>query len=217
MIPWTDLSHRLDPRAPRIPIFPPPTFATVAEMPADPMTVSRMDMVVHTGTHVDAPCHFVAGAESIDEIDLSRLTGEGVVCRVDAGEDEVYGVEALLDRGLVRAGDIVVLDTGWWRHAGTALYARHPSLSVELAQWLVDRGVSMVAVDTGTPDLPVPLRADGFTWPVHLVLLGAGVLIAEHLTNLAPLSGQRVEVILAPLNIRGSDGAPVRAVGRPLL
>ncbi|WP_179274226.1 cyclase family protein [Rhodococcus sp. 06-221-2] len=213
---WTDLSHPLDPRAPRIAIFPAPSFATVAEMPADPMTVSQMDMVVHTGTHVDAPCHFVAGAESIDEIDLSRLTGEGVVCRVEAGEDEVYGLDALVDRELVREGDIVVLETGWWCHVGTPLYARHPSLSVDLARWLVDRRVSMIAVDTGTPDVPVQLRPEGFNWPVHQILLGAGVLIAEHVTNLTALSGQRVELMFAPLNIRGSDGAPVRAVGRPV-
>ena len=74
----------------------------------------------------------------------------------------------------------------------------------------------MVAVDTGTPDLPVALRPDGFTWPVHQILLGAGVLVAEHLTNLAGLTGSRVELVLAPLNIRGADGAPVRALGRPV-
>jgi len=137
------------------------------------------------------------------------------VCRVEASDDEVYGVGALLDRDLVRSGDIVVLETGWWRHFGTERYARHPSLSVEVAEWLVSREVAMVAVDTGTPDLPVPLRPPNFRWPVHHVLLGAGVLIAEHLTNLATLSGLRVELLLAPLNIRGADGAPVRALGRP--
>jgi kynurenine formamidase len=212
--PWVDLSHPLDDRVPRIAIFPPPSYTSVLELPGDPMNVTRMDMVVHTGTHVDAPSHFVAGAETVDQLDLTRLTGAGVVCRVDATDEEVYGLHAVLDRDSVRAGDIVILETGWWRHFGTERYGRHPSLSVEVAEWLVDQEVAMVAVDTGTPDLPVALRPEGFGWPVHHVLLGAGVLIAEHLTNLAGLSGRRVELILAPLNIRGADGAPVRALGR---
>jgi kynurenine formamidase len=213
-MPWVDLSHPLDEHLPRIALFPAPSYTTVMQLPADPMTVTRMDMVVHTGTHVDAPNHFVPGGPSIDQVDLSRLTGEGVVCRVQAGDDEVYGLDALVDLDLVEPGDLVVLDTGWWRHFGTPRYARHPSLSVEVAEWLVDRDVALVAVDTGTPDLPVALRPPDFGWPVHHVLLGAGVLIAEHLTNLADLSGRRVELVLAPLSIRGADGAPVRALGR---
>jgi kynurenine formamidase len=183
-------------------------------MPDDAMTVTRMDMVVHLGTHVDAPCHFVPGGASIEQLPLERLTGAGVVCRVDADEDEVYGVEALVDADLIRAGDIVVLHTGWWRHFSTDQYGRHPSPSVDLARWLITRRVTMVAVDTPTPDIPARLRPQGFDWPVHHALLGAGVLIAEHLTNLDDLSGQRVELVLAPLNIRGADGAPVRALGR---
>jgi len=162
----------------------------------------------------DAPSHFVVGGESVDQLDLARLTGAGVVCRVDASDDEVYGLEALVDRDLVRSGDIVILETGWWRHFGSGRYGRHPSLSLKVAEWLVEREVAMVAVDTGTPDLPVVLRPEGFRWPIHHVLLGSGVLIAEHLTNLSELSGRRVEVVLAPLNIRGADGAPVRALGR---
>jgi kynurenine formamidase len=214
MSDWIDLSHPLDDLVPRIAIFPPPAYTTVMELPDDPMNVTRMDMVVHTGTHVDAPSHFVAGAHSIDDLDLGRLTGDGVVCRVAAADEEVYGLDALVDRDLVHAGDIVILDTGWWRHFGTDRYGQHPSLSVEVAEWLVEHEVAMVAVDTGTPDLPVALRPKRFDWPVHRALLGAGVLIAEHVTNLTDLSGRRVEVVLAPLNIRGADGAPVRALGR---
>lgn len=213
---WIDLSHPLDGNVPRIALFPPPSYSAHLHMPADPMNVTRMDMVVHLGTHVDAPVHFIPGGQSIDELGLERLSGPGVVCRVSAGAEEIYGPEALLDADLVRAGDLVVLETGWWRHFGTELYSRHPSLSVELAHWLVEKEVAMVAVDTGTPDLPVALRPDGFTWPVHQILLGAGVLVAEHLTNLAGLTGSRVELVLAPLNIRGADGAPVRALGRPV-
>jgi kynurenine formamidase len=59
-------------------------------------------------------------------------------------------------------------------------------------------------------------RAEGFGWPVHKILLSRGVLIAEHLTGLAPLSGRRVEIIIGALNVEGADGAPARILARPL-
>jgi kynurenine formamidase len=214
MTDWIDLSHPLDEHVPRIALFEPPSYTAVMSLPDDPMSVTRMDMIVHTGTHVDAPSHFIAGGETVDQLGIDRLSGHGVVCRVEAGDDEVYGLDALLDKELIRPGDLVVLDTGWWKAFGTDRYHRHPSLSVEVATWLADREVALVGVDTATPDIPVPLRPEGFDWPVHQVLLGAGVVIAEHLTGLGPLSGQRVELVLVPLNIRGADGSPVRALGR---
>jgi len=70
-------------------------------------------------------------------------------------------------------------------------------------------------VDFITPDLAVNRRPPEFRWPVHHILLSQGVLIAENLTNLRALSGQRVEVMFLALNIEGADGAPARVVARP--
>jgi kynurenine formamidase len=214
---WVDLSHRLVDDLPRVPTFPSPQYSRFLSMPEHPLNVTHIDMVVHVGTHVDAPCHFIDGGPAIDDLPVDRFAGPGLVCRVESSDRSVFGVEALVDRDAIEAGDIVVLETGWSRYFGTPRYDEHPSLSVELAHWLVERGVKMIALDAPTPDLPVHLRPAGFTWPVHQALLRAGVLIAEHVTNLAPLSGQRVEAIFTPLNIGGSDGAPVRALARPLI
>jgi arylformamidase len=112
---------------------------------------------------------------------------------------------------------MVLLDTGWSRWFGTATDDDHPSLSEAAATWLADRQVSLLGMDLPTPDLPVPRRpAEGFGWPVHKILLSRGVLIAEHLTGLAPLSGRRIEVIIGALNVEGADGAPARILARPL-
>ncbi|MGY1838137.1 MULTISPECIES: NAD(P)-binding domain-containing protein [unclassified Modestobacter] len=213
---WTDLSHRLVDDLPRVSTFPSPRYSRFLSMPEHPLNVTHVDMVVHVGTHVDAPCHFIDGGPAIDDLPVDRFAGPGIVCRVRAGDLEVYGPDALADRDAIEPGDIVLLETGWSQHFRTPRYDEHPSLSFELAHWLVDRGVKMIALDTPTPDLPVHVRPEGFTWPVHQVLLRAGVLIAEHVTNLTPLSGRRVEAVFAPLNIGGADGAPVRALARPL-
>ncbi|MEV7801998.1 cyclase family protein [Microbispora sp. NPDC088329] len=213
---WVDLSHRLVDGLPRVPTFPAPRYSRFLSMPEHPLNVTHIDMVVHVGTHVDAPCHFIDGGPAIDDLPVGRFTGPGIVCRVRAGDREVFGVDALVDAEAIERDDIVLLETGWWRYFGSPRYDEHPSLSLELAHWFVERGVKMIALDTPTPDLPVHLRPTGFTWPVHQVLLRAGVLIAEHVTNLGELSGRRVESVFTPLNIGGADGAPVRALSRSL-
>ena len=109
----------------------------------------------------------------------------------------------------------MLLSTGWDEYAGSNRYEdQHPSLAVATARWLVDVGVKLVGVDLPTPDLPLAQRQEGFDWPVHKVLLGAGVLIAEHLRALRALEGRRIEAVLAPLNVGEGDGAPVRALAR---
>ena len=215
MSDWVDLSHQVHASTPHIALFEPPRVTRIRSIPDDPMNVTALHMVCHTGTHLDAPCHFVAGGRSIDQLPLDRLVGPGVVLPVPAGPYEVIEAEALsAARPEVRAGDIVLLDTGWARHAGTERYDRHPSLSVGAAHWLVERHVKLVGVDFATPDLPVALRPQGFNWPVHHILLANEVLIGEHLTNVESLSGRRVEVMFLALNVRDADGAPARVVAR---
>jgi arylformamidase len=213
---WVELSHPLRADLGRIPFFPAPRFTRIMSMPDDPLNLTEMQMVCHFGTHVDAPCHFVPDGPAFHEIPLERLYGPGVVWRI---ESEPYGVidaETLAGATpTLRPGDIVLIDAGWASHFGTPRYDQNPSLSVAAAEWLVGRGVKLVGVDFATPDLAVDRRPPGFDWPVHQVLLGHGVLIAEQLTNLRPLAGHRIEAMFLALRIEGADGGPARVIARP--
>jgi kynurenine formamidase len=111
---------------------------------------------------------------------------------------------------------MVLLDTGWAEHVNTERYEDHASLTPQAAQWLVDHKVKLLGVDFSTPDLTAHKRPEGFTWPVHQILLSRGVLVAEHLTNLRGLANQRVEAMFLALPIKGSDGAPARVLARPI-
>jgi kynurenine formamidase len=174
-----------------------------------------MAMVVHIGTHVDAPRHFFLDGPAMEAIPLDRLMGPGVVVPVDK---PAYGVIELADleraSPAIEPGDIVAIDTGWSNRWGTPDWDHHPYLSVDAARWLVDQRVKLLAVDTPTPDLPLDRRPPDFAWPVHHLLLGHGTLIAEQLTNLRPLAGGRLEFLFAPLPIAGSDGSPARVLAR---
>lgn len=213
---WIDLSQPFSGDMPHPPSVPAPEFETVKRVGEDGVNVQRYSVPTHVGTHVDAPRHFVEGGAAIDELPLSRFAGEGVVLdvsREDAAEitvDDVEGAE-----GTVREGDVVLLYTGWQEKFGTPAYASHPWFSEDLAEWFVERGVKMVAMDVLTPDIPGPRRPDGWTeFPVHRTLLGEGVLVAENLTNLDGLVGERLSVQGFPVKIAGGDGAPVRFVAR---
>ncbi len=212
---WIDLSHALNERMPRPAFFPAPRFRRVMSQPEQPLNVTQMQMVVHLGTHVDAPRHFFSDGPTFDQIPLDRLVGGGVVWRIDKSEHDVIDV-ADLEKAHPRArpGDIVALDTGWSKHFESHKYEQHPSLSVAAARWLVALRIKLLAVDFNTPDLAINRRPEGFDWPVHHALLGHGVLISEHLRNLESLAGGRAEFVFGALNIENSDGAPARVLAR---
>jgi kynurenine formamidase len=218
MGPWLDLSHPLGASTPRASVFPVPRFQRLKSLPEDPLNVTEMQMVVHVGTHVDAPRHFFIDGPAFQEIPLERLCGPGVVLRMDTGPLEQLGASHFeRTRPEVRPGDIVVLDTGWSVHVGTQMYGRHPYLGEDAARWLVDHDVKMLACDFSTPDRPVDERPAGFDWPVHHALLGSGLLIAENITGHRALAGRRAELMFLGLNIEKSDGSPARVVARAIL
>jgi kynurenine formamidase len=213
--PWLELSHVLRSDLSRVSAFPAARFERLYEMPRDPMNATTMSMVCHYGTHVDAPCHFIPGAPAFHEIPLDRLHGPGVVWRLDCAPGGTIAAEQLARcQPAMRPGDIVLLDAGWADRFGRPDYEDNPALGVDAADWLVARQAKLVGVDFATPDLAVPRRPPGFDWPVHHALLGHGVLIAEHLRNLRPLAGRRIEAMFLALAIEGSDGGPARVVAR---
>jgi len=214
--PWIDLSHPITETLSRIPFFPQPKIGRWQTFP--PANVTEIHMVVHHGTHFDAPRHFVNDGPTIDQVPLERLYGQGVIWRIEKPARGAIGPEDLeRAKPKVQRGDIVLIDTGWWEQVNTDTYEDHPVLTREAALWLIENGVKLVGVDSSSTDEAVHYRAPTFDYPVHRTLLSHGVLIAEHLTNLTVLAGHRVEIMFLGINIVGSDGAPARVVARQFI
>ena len=212
---WIDLTYTLSPSVPRSAMFGPPKFTRIAQIPEQRANITQMDMVVHTGTHVDAPRHFCADGPGMEAIPLDRLMGEGVVIRLELSACEAITPEQLAAAApAVEPGDIVAIDTGWKTRWETPDWTRHPYLSLEATDWLIDKQVKLVAVDTINPDLPYDLRPADFGFPVHCALLRRGILIAEQVANLEALSGKRAEFLFGALPIADCDGAPTRVLAR---
>ena len=167
--------------------------------------IGRIEMVANTGTYLDAPSHRYAGGEDVAAIGLERLAFlEGVT--IDIAED-VRAIDAVnFSRPPVK-GRAVLVRTGWSRHFGTPAYGSgHPYLTGDAARRLIDRQAALVGIDS----LNIDDTADG-TRTVHSALLGAGIPIVEHLTNLSALPASGFRFFAAPPRIRGIGSFPVRA------
>ncbi|MFB6172167.1 MAG: cyclase family protein [Haloarculaceae archaeon] len=217
---WYDLTQPFHPEIPHSTALPSPELETLTCVEDDGSNVQRYAAPTHVGTHVDAPRHFVPGGATIDELPLDRFAGPAVVLdlgRDGPGEIPLADIEAAAEAaGGVRQGDVVCVRTGWGaKFTDHEAYQRYPWLAPEVADWLLDRGAKLLAVDTISPDQPRAIRpAEWDAYPHHRTLLPAGVLIAEHL-YLEDVAGERVELFGFPMKLRGGDGAPVRFAARP--
>ena len=170
----------------------------------DPANVSALNFGTHTGTHMDAPLHFIAGAPGIDTVSLDVLIGPALVVEVDA--DKLIEPKHLTDPRIASQQRLLLKtknSTLWDRKSFAREYI---GLSLDGARFLVDRGVKLVGIDY------LSIEAYGVTGhPVHKTLLGAGVVILEGL-DFRKVTPGVYELYALPLRIAGGDGAPCRAI-----
>ncbi len=164
--------------------------------------LTYLDM--HLGTHMDAPLHFIPGGPDIAALSLALRPA--VVVRT---RERTIPAHVLPETPL--EGHAVLFDTGWTvGPESPAYYEEYPHLSTVLAETLVSRGVGLVGIDTPSVDANAPAS----DFPVHRILLGAGIPIVEGLCNLERLSDEVGAFSFAPfpLKLEGAEGSPVRAV-----
>ena len=172
--------------------------------PGTTFEIGRIEMVTNTGTYLDAPLHRFADGADLTGVPLERVAAvPGVV--VDVRGVRAVGPDHLAGRDV--EGRAVLLRTGHDVHWRTPRYAVDgPYLSADGAAWLAAAGAWLV----GTDAMNVDDTADGAR-PAHTTLLGAGVGVLEHLTNLGALPPDGFELHAAPVPVRGLGTFPVRA------
>jgi kynurenine formamidase len=165
--------------------------------------IGRIDMVANTGTYLDAPFHRYADGDDLAALDLDRLAAlPGLKVKAAA-----QAVDADAFEGLDVAGKAMLVETGWDRHWRTDAYATgHPYLTEAAARLLVERGAKLVGIDSYNID-----DTSRRSRPVHTILLGAGVLICEHMTRLTALPDAGFTFTAVPPKVAGMGTFPVRA------
>lgn len=181
--------------------------------PKDGFSAERIDLNVHTGTHMDAPFHFYPEGKTVEQMPVEQFAGEAVPIDLFGIEPETPISPEHLEpyKNKIKKDDIVLLCTGWSEKRGYTedYYFKWPFLSREGAKWLVQQGVKGVGID----GLSIGGWAEGNGPPAHEELLSNEIWPLEEL-NLTPelLEFERWFVCAFPIKLKGFGGAPVRAV-----
>jgi kynurenine formamidase len=182
--------------------------------------VSSVHQSLHTGAHIDSPLHVFKNGITTAEISLDQVMGDALVVDLSwVGPNHAVTIDDLKKGGAgdVKRGDIVLLRTDWTdKMYGTwpDYFTQSPYFPPESAQWLVDQGAKNIGFDffeeycARLPDF----GSEDFA--MHRVILGAGVVIMEGLTNLGALPRRRVDFAAPFYKIAGTEGAPARFFAR---
>jgi arylformamidase len=203
---WIDISIGLHDGMVHWPDNPPVQIGFVLAIEkGDTSNVSKISMGAHTGTHMDAPLHFIPGGQSIDTMPFSATIGRARVIEIQDTESIMV---AELEHHRIQMGERILFktinSTQYWQ---TDEFEKNfVFISKEAAEYLINVRVQTVGVDY--------LSAGGYFKDgpeTHRVLLGAGIWIIEGL-NLTPVTAGDYELICLPLKLTGSEGAPARAI-----
>ena len=220
-----DLSNPIEDEIPTYPRFPNVSIETTDFAARDGFTMERVEMNSHTGTHVDAPLHFIPEGKTLDEFSIDTFMGEGIVLDLSPMEpsEPIFPehIEPFVDQ--IDAGDVIMLHTGWEDEYGwTGEYLmRYPFLSGEGAQYLADLEPKAVGIDTPSvagwvDEVPEqgPVTDIGAD-ESHVPLLENDIIAIEELRNLQQVldgeSTRRAYFFYPPLNLQGVGGASTRA------
>jgi len=177
----------------------------------DALTLSKFDMGAHSGTHIDAPMHFVRDGASIDQVPLTSLVGPARVIAID---DSVQAISAaVLGRVEWRGAERILFRTrstsrGWMD--SSTFHRDFAYLTADAAELLAGAGVTLVGVDY--------ISAEQFAAPeplAHRALLAKGIPIVEGL-DLRDAPAGEYDLVILPLKVAGHEGAPARAILRPV-
>lgn len=208
-----DLSQPLFDNAPNCPVHPPVSFRRTADHAQGGWRMEEIAMATHTGSHLDAPLHKIAGGKSISELPLESFAGRARIADLRDLPPDAAIKPALLAPKLkgVTRDDIVLLATGWGqRRAKSEEWLRHsPFLHPDAALWLLERGIRGVGIDHYSIGGSGALNEE-----THTLLLGAGVWIVEELRFPAEVFAlpQPVKFWALPMNWPGCSGAFCRPV-----
>ena len=196
---------------PVFPGYPQPLKSTYTTIPENGYLSHIWSFAEHTGTHVDAPAHFIKGDLTVDKVPISRYVGNGVVLDFSkkppkyaiTRNDVINSLKAAGNKN-VGPGWMLFFYTGYTSKGGTPEWMDHPELSNEACRFIAEKKVNAIGFDAPSPD-----RGD---FPAHHILLPEKIAIFESLKNLEKLLNRDFMFVGAPLPLVGGSASPVRAL-----
>ncbi len=162
----------------------------------------------HAGTHTDAPLHFLDGAPSLSDVEISKYIGKAFVidCLNKKAFDPICVEDLLPYKDKIGELKRVIIKTGWSKYYNEdKFFTDYPFITVKLAKWLADKDIVMLGVEAPS------LNPSDYI-EVHKILLSSGAAVVEGLANLESFAGSEIFFVGVPIAFKGADGFPIRAV-----
>ena len=207
-----DLTLTVSDKIPTFPGSPQPNFIPWENVKEDGYNLELLFLSTHTGTHMDAPYHFLEKGVKIHEISLKKLVLEAVLIKSkkNGGESitktDIQKFEK--KHGKIAGFSSVIFYTGWQKNLQKKYYfTKNPGLSVSAAKYLASKKISLVGIDSPSIDLGKDSK-----FSVHQIFAKKGILIVENLANLNKIKSSGFHLVVLPLKLKDATGSPVRAI-----
>jgi arylformamidase len=211
-VPFYDLTNLIYEDMPIYPGGVQPDFSPHFILGKDKVNVTRLTLGSHTGTHIDAPIHFISNAESVDKISLEKFIGEAVILDMSKKSigQGITDIDLETYKEMVKVDDIILLYSGTSKNwnKDEKIRKNFTYLDPSAAKWIVNHNIKCVGIDSFS------VEKYGFTEGLtHKTLLSSGIGIIEGLnSNLENFVGNRMFLVCLPLLLKDIDGSPARAI-----
>ena len=207
-----DLTLTISNKIPTFPGSPQPNFIPWEKIKDDGYNLELLFLSSHTGTHLDAPYHFLEKGAKIHEISLKKLVSEAVLIKSRKKSNEAITKTDIQKfekkHKKIDGFSSVIFSTGWQRNLQKKYYfTKNPGLSVSAAKYLASKKIGLVGIDSPSIDLGTDSK-----FSVHQIFAKKGMLIVENLANLEKIKSSKFHLVVLPLKLKNATGSPVRAI-----
>ena len=207
-----DLTLTVSNKIPTFPGSPQPNFIPWENIKEDGYNLELLFLSTHTGTHMDAPHHFLEKGTKIHEISLEKLVSEAVLIKSRKKSNESITKTDIQKfekkHGKIDGFSSVIFSTGWQRNLQKKYYfTESPGLSVSAAKYLASKKINLVGIDSPSIDVGTDPK-----FSVHQIFAKKGMLIVENLANLDKIKSPTFHLVVLPLKLKNATGSPVRAI-----
>lgn len=207
-----DLTLTISENLPSFPGSPIPKFIPWAKIKTDGYNLELLFLSSHSGTHMDAPFHFVKDGLKIHQIDTNRFVRDAVILKLKKGPNQSITKKDIIQFekkfGKIPNDATIIIATGWYKNLTKKTYfEKNPGLSSSAADYLSSKKINLVGIDS--PSIDVGSNKE---FSVHKILSKNNIIIVENLANLEKIKSPKFKFIALPLKLKDATGSPIRAI-----
>jgi len=207
-----DLTLTISKTIPNFPGSPKPQFILWSDIKNDGYNLELLFFSSHTGTHIDAPYHFIKDGLKIHQISLDRLIGKAILIKLKKSKNESISKLDIISfekkNGKISDNSSIFFFTGWQKNLNKSNYfTENPGLAISAAKYLALKKINLVGIDSPSIDIGMDE-----SYSAHHILSKNNILIVENLSNLNKIPSKEFNFTILPLKIKDATGSPVRAI-----